>query len=48
MTPIAFIIAALVLLILVLRILFKVAGWLIRLLVVAAIGLAIWWFFSGL
>ena len=47
MTPIAWIIAALVLLILVLRFLFKLAGWFLKLLVVAAIGLAIWWLFSG-
>ena len=47
MTPIAWIIAALVLLILVLRFLFKLAGWFLKLLVVAAIGLAVWWLFSG-
>jgi hypothetical protein len=47
MTPIVWIIAALVLLIVVLRILFKVAGWVLKLLVLAAIGLAIWWLFSG-
>jgi hypothetical protein len=47
MTPIVWIIAALVLLILVLRFLFKLAGWLLKLLILAAIGLAIWWLFSG-
>jgi hypothetical protein len=47
MTPIVWIIAALVLLILVLRFLFKLAGWLLKLLILAAVGLAIWWLFSG-
>ena len=47
MTPIVWIIAGLVLLILVLRFLFKLAGWLLKLLILAAIGLAIWWLFSG-
>lgn len=48
MAPIVWIIAALLLLIVVLRFLFKVAGWFIKLLVLAAIGLAIWWLFSGM
>jgi hypothetical protein len=48
MTPIVWIIAALVLLILVLRFLFKLAGWVLKFLILAAIGLGIWWLFSGL
>jgi hypothetical protein len=48
MAPIVWIFAALLLLILVLRFLFKVAGWFIKLLVLAAIGVAIWWLFSGM
>jgi len=42
------IIAGLVLLILVLRFLFKLAGWILKLLILAAIGVAIWWVFTGL
>jgi hypothetical protein len=48
MTPILWIIAGLVLLILALRIFFKVAGWILKLLILAAAGFAIWWIFSGM
>ena len=42
------IIAGLVLLILVLRFLFKLAGWILKLLILAAIGVAVWWVFTGM
>ncbi|MGH7460720.1 MAG: hypothetical protein ACREMA_06785 [Longimicrobiales bacterium] len=42
------IIAGLLLAILVLRFLFKVAGWILKLLVLAAVGVAVWWLFTGL
>ena len=48
MTPILWIVAGIVVLILALRIFFKVAGWILKLLILAAIGLAIWWLFSGM
>ncbi|MGH7469025.1 MAG: hypothetical protein ACRENP_13805 [Longimicrobiales bacterium] len=40
--------AGLILLILVLRFLFKLAGWILKLVVVAALGLTIWWLFTGM
>ena len=48
MTPILWIVAGIVVLILALRIFFQVAGWILKLLILAAIGLAIWWLFSGM
>jgi hypothetical protein len=42
------IVAGLVLLVLVLRFLFKLAGWILKLLIVAAIGVTIWWLFNGM
>ena len=47
-SALVWIIAGLVLLILALRFLFKLAGWVLKLLIVAAIGVAIWWLFTGL
>ena len=44
----AWIIAGLVLVILVLRFMFKIAGWILKLLVLAAVGVAVWWLFTGL
>ena len=39
---------ALVILVIVLRIMFKIAGWIIKLLLLAAVGFAVWWVFSGM
>jgi hypothetical protein len=47
-SALVWIIASLVLLILVLRFLFKLSGWILKLLIVAAIGIAIWWLFTGM
>ncbi len=47
LTPFFWIFAGLVLFILVLRIIFKIAGWILKLLVLAAVGFALWWLFSG-
>ena len=41
------IIIALVVLIMILRIVFKIAGWILKLLVLAAAGVAIWFLFRG-
>ena len=48
MNALFWIIAGLVLLILVLRFLFKLAGWILKLLILAAIGVAVWWIFTGI
>jgi len=42
------IVIALVIVILVLRIIFKIAGWILKLLILAAVGVLIYWFFSGM
>jgi len=38
---------ALLLIIVVLRLIFRITGFIIKLLILAAIGFAIWWLFSG-
>lgn len=48
MDPIIWIVAAVILFVLVLRFIFKLTGFIIKLIILAAIGLAIWWFFSGI
>ena len=45
--PGVWIIVGLVVAIVVLRVLFKVAGWILKLLVLAAVGFAIWWLFRS-
>jgi hypothetical protein len=40
--------AGLVLVIIVMRGIFKVAGWVLKLLIVAALGLGLWWLFRGM
>ena len=48
MSPTILIVIAIVITVIVLRIFFKIAGWIIKLLVLAAIGLAIYWVFNGM
>lgn len=48
MSPTLLIVIALIIVILVLRIIFKIAGWILKLLILAAIGFALWWVFSGM
>ena len=45
--PAVWIIVGLVVAIVVLRVMFKVAGWILKLLVLVAVGFAIWWLFRG-
>ena len=39
---------ALVIVIIVLRVMFKIAGWILKLLILAAAGFAIYWVFTGM
>jgi len=48
MDPIIWIAAAVILFILVLRFIFRITGLIIKLLILAAIGVAVWWIFSGM
>ena len=48
MSPTILIVIAIVITVIVLRIFFKIAGWIIKLLVLAAVGLAIYWLFNGM
>ena len=48
MDPIIWIAAAVLLLFIVFRFIFKLTGLIIKLILLAAIGLALWWIFSGL
>lgn len=48
MDPIIWIAAAALLLLIVLRFVFKLTGLIIKLILLAAVGFALWWIFSGL
>lgn len=48
MDPIIWIAAAALLILFVLRFVFRLTGLIIRLVLLAAVGLAIWWLFSGM
>lgn len=48
MNPIIWIAAAALLLLFVLRFVLKLTGLIIKLVLLAAVGLAIWWLFSGM
>ena len=48
MEPTLLIAIAIIIVVIVLRIMFKIAGWIIKLLVLAAIGFAVWWVFNGM
>jgi hypothetical protein len=48
MEPIVILIIGLIVFIIVLRIMFKVAGFVIKLLVLVAVGLAIYWVVTGM
>jgi hypothetical protein len=39
--------AGLVLVLIVMRVLFKAAGWIFKLLIIAAAGFAVWWLVTG-
>ena len=48
MEPTLLIAIAIIIVVIVLRIMFKIAGWILKLLILAAIGFGIWWFFNGM
>ena len=39
--------AAILIVVVVLRFLFKLTGWILKLLILAGVGLLVWWMFSG-